>query len=266
MRTLYSIQKATPKRIINNINVEYFKNTLFHFINDNHYTRMPEAENKCPFSVVDNFAFSTGHLYGQTYTNPKTIVNLLAKKYAKELPDETVNLLVKKFEYKPFLYCSLLFQRLLNLNKKDFKIIASRGGGADEIYKFINNKIKKAPNNLSDLLDQIFSELVKTIPGAMVLLSLFSYNKHIPLDFLREIIKKYTLFWTNVSENDLAILLFSYNDIFIYDPFTDSYYIENEDSLSFLYKLYEFSRKQIDYYVENEYSKIDKKFAKYFLS
>ena len=126
---------------------------------------------KCILSCVS--AFST---FGSKYRAlpplvhsdiPKAVRGILAENN-KELPEELIEDILSKKASDNCLYLSLLTQRLVLMNRKDFNAINQLGNGEGAIVSYLKKIIKNSPASPEKMSVVVINEAAKRINPVMV--------------------------------------------------------------------------------------------------
>lgn len=91
------------------------------------------------------------------------VINTSLRANNKQLPDEVKKEIIKKAGSKSPLYISLLVQRLLMMDRKDYQTIIRAGDGYEKISAYQKDLIQKMPNGLKDMILKIISYATKTL-------------------------------------------------------------------------------------------------------
>lgn len=91
------------------------------------------------------------------------VINTSLRANNKQLPDEVKKEIIKKSGSKSPLYISLLVQRLLMMDRKDYQTIIRAGDGYDKISAYQKDLIQKMPNGLKDMILKLISYATKTL-------------------------------------------------------------------------------------------------------
>ena len=91
------------------------------------------------------------------------IINTSLRANNKQLPDEVKKEIIKKSGSKSPLYISLLVQRLLMMDRKDYQTIIRAGDGYEKISAYKKDLIQKVPDALKDMILKLISYATKTL-------------------------------------------------------------------------------------------------------
>ncbi|WP_282928994.1 tetratricopeptide repeat protein [Anaerococcus sp. Marseille-Q7828] len=91
------------------------------------------------------------------------VINTSLRANNKQLPDEIKRAIIKKDGSKSPLYISLLVQRLLMMDRKDYQEIIKSGDGYEKISAYQKDLIQKMPNGLKDMILKLISYATKTL-------------------------------------------------------------------------------------------------------
>ena len=116
------------------------------------------------------FAFRNKLLVVNPLSNDEVIgvVNNILERKGKELPRSVIEAISRKKGAKSPLYLSLIIEKLLLLNREDFKSISKLGDGMAAIEKYMLSAIEKTSDDIYGLGKNLITTLINIINDDMV--------------------------------------------------------------------------------------------------